>query len=111
MSEAEACRLVMILASDTGSQVHAALYSMSHPMSREDYLLASIYGAWSGQKHWLIPTRDEEVVEAEREAFLEDAKARFAAAQERRRLKLAAESLARTEGVDPSADDAQEDRK
>ncbi len=51
----EALRLAGMLLRDTGTRLAAAVAGWDRPISTGDFILASIYSAWSGQNHPLLP--------------------------------------------------------
>jgi len=53
--EEEVFRLVAQLLKDTGTRLFAASAGWEHPFSRADFIMASVYSAWSGQPHHLMP--------------------------------------------------------
>jgi len=55
----EAIRLTKELLKDPGTRLAAAIAEWDYPISVEAFLLASIYTAWSGQRHPLMPDDSE----------------------------------------------------
>jgi hypothetical protein len=51
----EALRLTGQLLRDPGSRVAAAVAGWERPISVEGFLLASVYAAWTGERHPLMP--------------------------------------------------------
>lgn len=55
----EALRLAAQLVRDPGTRLAAAVAGWDRPISVESFLLASIYTAWSGVQHPLMPDMRE----------------------------------------------------
>lgn len=53
--DGEIWRLLRILLNRSDSQVFAAVAGWDQPLSVEVFMLASIYSAWTGQRHQLLP--------------------------------------------------------
>lgn len=52
----EVLRLAGQVVRTPGTRLNAAIAGHDHPLSITDLLIASVYSAWTGQPHPLVPT-------------------------------------------------------
>lgn len=60
--EGEFWRLLKVLLTRTDAQLFAAVAEWDRPISTEAFFLASLYTAWSGERHPLLPDGSEQSI-------------------------------------------------